>query len=118
MDNNKNDKLINDNTLIGHSPKQTLTTGSIIQPNGNTSTTYAYIDPWSEPKRVSVEEVGDSVEMVFKQYNRSVYDSWHKPLPEERVYKIIYSCVDGKWNKSEPIFGEIIPATEEEYIFD
>jgi hypothetical protein len=36
MDNNKNDKLINDNTLIGHSPKQTLTTGSIIQPNGTT----------------------------------------------------------------------------------
>jgi hypothetical protein len=47
------------------------------------------IDPWSEPKRISVEEVGDSIEMVFKQYNRSIYDSWYKPLPEDRVFKII-----------------------------
>lgn len=33
--------------------------------------------------------------------------------------KIIYSCIDGKWNKSEPIYGKIIPTQDEyfEFIF-
>ena len=40
-----------------------------------------------------------------------------QPL-EERVFKIVYSCKDGKWNKSEPNYGKIIPATDEDYDFD
>jgi hypothetical protein len=36
---------------------------------------------------------------------------------EKRVYKIIYSIEEGKWKRSEPIYGKIIPATEESYEF-
>jgi hypothetical protein len=40
------------------------------------------------------------------------------PPPEERVFKIVYSCVDGKWNKSEKIYGKIIPSQKEYYEFE
>jgi len=42
--------------------------------------------------------------------------STHIP-PQERVFKIVYSCVNGKWNKSDRIYGNIISAQDEGYEF-
>lgn len=60
----------------------------------------------TSPERVSVEEVGETVEMVFKETSTLVYTVYPSPPPEERVFKIVYSCVDGKWNKSERTMGK------------
>lgn len=73
---------------------------------------------WSSPQLVSVHEVGETVEMIYKQtstLNLAIYPS--RP-PEERVYKIVYSCKDGKWHKSDPIYGKIIPAQSEYFEFE
>ena len=63
----------------------------------NNTTTVGYI--WSGPTRLQVNELNDSIEMIYEETS-----------PEKRYFKIIFSCVDGKWNKSEPIYGKIVPA--------
>lgn len=80
--------------------------------------TIAYSNIWSDSKRVSVEEVGNTIEMVFIETSNMTLSVYPSRPPERRVYKIVYSCVDGKWNKSERIYGEIIPAQEEDYVFE
>lgn len=63
---------------------------------------------WSPaPVFIRAQEVGESVEFIYKQVG---------PIITE-VFKIVYSCVDGKWNKSAPIYGEIIPPQGETYLF-
>jgi hypothetical protein len=74
------------------------------------------MDIWSTPERVEVNEVGETIEMIYKQ--TLSFNYWPAPPYEERVYKIVYSCIDGKWNKSEPIYGKIIPAQEEYFEFE
>lgn len=77
------------------------------------------IDIWSMPERVEVNEVGESIEMIYKQTSVITYTTFYPPLPPStRVFKIVYNCIDGKWNKSEPIFGKIVPEQSEYYIFD
>lgn len=78
------------------------------------TTNYYQIDPWSEPVEISHEILNDSIEFIYKQTKIS----WNYASQEERVFKVIYSCVDGKWNKSERLYGEIIAATEEQYEFE
>lgn len=87
------------------------TSGCLGVPN---ATSTAYINQWSEPKRVQVIENKDNIEFVYKQ--RKMITMGYS-LPETRVYKIIFSCVNGEWHKSDPIFGTIIPANEESYEF-
>ena len=74
---------------------------------------------WNPAQRVGVNECAESVEMIYKETsmitNLGFYPS---SLPEERVFKIVYSCVNGKWNKSDRIYGKIIPAQDEEYEFE
>ena len=98
----------------------TITTGSPAGFSGTSSTTnYGDLNQWSEPNMVSLEEVGDTIEMIFTQYSTIHYcNSILNRSPKRRVFKIIYSCINGKWNKSDRIFGEIILATNEDYIFD
>jgi len=83
--------------------------GTVTQSNLNT---------WSTPDRIGVIENGDSIEMIYKEISTVFYTVYPSPPPEERVFKIVFSCVDGKFNKSEPIYGEIEQATEETYIFE
>ena len=66
---------------------------------------------------VSTEEVGDTIELTYIQTSNIILLSYPPKEPERKVFKIIYSCIDGKWNKSEPIYGEIIQRTEERYKF-
>ena len=85
-----------------------------------TGTSTSHLETWNHPEKVEVNEVGESIEMIYKQ--RSVVNymihSFHYAPPAERVFKIVYSCIDGKWNKSEPIYGRIIPAQNEYFEFD
>ena len=69
---------------------------------------------WNAPERVSVTEFLDRIEMVFIE--TSAISNFTK-APERRVFKVIYSCVDGKWNKSSRIYGTIQEAVGEKYTF-
>jgi len=101
------------------------TTTSTIRPSNldgyNIST--AITGPnWSHPERIGEREYSDRIEFIYKQIkDPHITYTVYWPVPhEERVFKIIFSCVDGKWNKSEPIYGKIIPAQSipERYEFD
>jgi hypothetical protein len=100
------------------------TTGTIDisnSPNGITTTTditgfTSDMNIWSTNERVEVNVVGETIEMIYKQTLH--FNNWPASLTEKKVYKIVYSCIDGKWNKSEPIYGKIIPAQEEYFEFD
>jgi len=84
---------------------------------GGSGTTHI-LNTWSNPERVEVNEVGETIEMIYKQTSMLTYTVYPSPPPEVRVFKIVYSCVDGKWNKSEPIFGKIIPPQNECFEFE
>lgn len=71
---------------------------------------------WTTPKLVDYIENKDSLEMIYKQ-NSLISDLSLPQKTSSRVFKIVYSCIDGKWNKSERIYGEIIPSREETYEF-
>ena len=74
------------------------------------------LNQWVTMGLISAEEVGDTIEMVWKE--RLMYWSSTSNLSNNsRIYKIIYSCKDGKWNKSDRIYGKIIPAKDETYEF-
>ena len=86
---------------------------------GSTSLT---LNQWGEPERIDVYEIGDSIEMIYVEESKIAPTTLSFPFKvsgsTKRVFKIVYSCVDGKWNKSERIYGNIIPAQKEYYEFD
>lgn len=78
-------------------------------------------DPlWRAPIRIDVIETPDSIEFMYKQTymlsNLACTPNSYQ-TPQERVFKIVFSCVDGKWNKSERVYGKILPAEGERYVF-
>ena len=73
---------------------------------------------WSYPQRLEVNELSDRIEMIFKETSMITLTIHPSPPPEERIFKIVFSCVGGKWNKSERIYGKVIPAQEEYYEFE
>lgn len=75
------------------------------------------INLWSNPERVDVIENSDSIEFIYKETSMISYTSFPAPPPQVRVFKIVFSCVNGKWNKSERIYGEIVPVKDEHYVF-
>ncbi len=75
------------------------------------------INTWLEPQRINIIENKDSIEMIYKETSMLSHTVYPPPPPECRVFKIIFSCKDGVWNKSERIYGKIIPATMEKYEF-
>lgn len=104
----------------------TINSGENIQAVYNGTTTLGFWDGisvanfnrWCTPQRVSVEEVGDTIEMIFIETSNMTLAVYPARPPARQVFKIIYSCKDGKWNKSERIYGEIIPAQDEQYEFE
>lgn len=76
------------------------------------------LDPWSTPERVDVIEYSDRIEFVYKQVSCVTFTSYPPRPLGARCYKIVFSVVDGKWHKSEPIFGTISPEKEETYEFE
>lgn len=80
---------------------------------GNGSTGTAQLAQYTD-RLIETIVLSESIELIYKRTSHL----WNNNgFNESKVYKVIYSCVDGKWNKSEPIFGEIIPATNETYLF-
>ena len=73
---------------------------------------------WNNPERVEVNEVGETIEMVYKQTSMLTLGVYPPRPPQVTVFKIVYSCVDGKWNKSEPIYGKVIPSQNEYFEFE
>jgi hypothetical protein len=92
------------------------TANNIFNNSSQTNTTIR-LDDWLPPTRISVTEFEDRIEMLYKQVFLQTLSFGNHLSQKERVFKIVYSCVDGKWNKSEPIYGEIIPAKDEYYEF-
>ena len=85
--------------------------------NLNSVSSATNINLWWTPERVDVIENSDSIEFIYKETSMVSYTSFPPLPPQVRVFKIVFSCVDGKWNKSERIYGEIIPAENERYVF-
>ena len=84
---------------------------------GLVSSGTSFFNTWGHPERLEVNEVGESIEMIYKETSMITLSSYPAHPPEERVFKIVYSCVNGKWNKSERIYGKIIRARNESYDF-
>ena len=102
MQTSKGINLLSTGVCSGANASFTLGTGSL----------------WSSPKRLDVIDTGRSIEVIYKQTSTFSLATYPPRPREERVYKIVYSCVDGKWNKSEPIYGKIVPAQGEHYEFE
>ena len=84
----------------------------------NTGTSTTNFNQWNEPTFIKAIEVGETIEFIYKQTLMISYTVYPSRPIGERVFKIVFSCKDGKWNKSEPIYGTIIPAIDEDYDFD
>jgi hypothetical protein len=85
--------------------------------NLNSVSSVTNINLYSTLERIDVIENSDSIEFVYKETSTISYTLFPPPPPQVRVFKIIFSCVDGKWNKSERIYGQIVPAENERYVF-
>jgi len=85
-----------------------------------TSTTSTVkMEQWDIPVFVSAKEVGETIEMIYKQTEKFTTRVMSGGIPDyqTRAVKIIFSCLDGKWNKSEPIYGTVQQAQEELCLF-
>jgi hypothetical protein len=76
---------------------------------------------WSLPQLVQTILNDNSVELIYKQRKISpdvfFYAGAQHSYCPERVYKIVCSCKDGQWHQSDPIYGEIIAPSGEQYEF-
>jgi hypothetical protein len=83
----------------------------------NTST--SSILQLTQPELIDVNEKTDSIELIYRQYEKYNISNGIEQLPAQVpiIYKIVYSVVNGKWNKSEPIYGKFVPAQKETYQF-
>lgn len=82
------------------------------------STTTSWMEQYGEPKLLSVIDGYGVVEITYIETAMTYIMYGYNDTPPRRVFKIIYSCVDGKFHKSERIYGKIIPATDEMYEFE
>lgn len=105
----------NKNTISVASGGQTSTLGVL---NFGSSGTSSQSNMWNTPIFKEVNEVGESIEMIYIQTSSFSRTGGLPPYHDERAVKIVYSCIDGKWNKSEPIYGKIIAAQDEYYEFE
>lgn len=72
----------------------------------------------STPECISINEYKNRIEFIYKQISATDY-LIDPPQPvESKIFKIVFSCVGGKWNRSKPIYGKIVPAQDECYEFD
>lgn len=85
-----------------------IRTGTVYTGTGGTTAGFM----WSAPTRLQVNERIDSIEMIYEETSL-ISLAVHPPRPpEKRYFKIVFSCVDGKWNKSEKIYGKKIEHQE------
>jgi hypothetical protein len=83
-----------------------------------TSNSTGTLDFWGNPEFIRVQEVGESIELLYKQRNLlNSHTIGYVQPHQERVFKVVFSCVEGKWHRSEIIYGQILPAQKEDYVF-
>ena len=92
---------------------ENTTHSSFLKTSSGTTT----ISTWSDAERVQVIEFADKIEFIYKETSLMQLGVYPPRSPQQRVFKIIFSCVEGNWNKSERIYGNIIPSTSESYSF-
>lgn len=97
-------------------PSSATTTINYIRTEGCTTSTTLHLSQYGTPELIDWYEYTDRIEMIYTE--TKLITTWPESPDQRRVFKIVYSCVDGKWNKSNPIYGEIIPPTDEEYHFN
>lgn len=95
--------------------KNTHFTEDVITTGTSTLDQHLY---WSNSKMVRITEYSESIEFIYKQKSLTTLGVYPPRPSAERVFKIVYSCKDGKWHRSEPIYGTIVPETKETYVFD
>jgi len=101
---------------------RTVTVNTDTNITGTTTTndcstgTYS-INQYSTPFRIDVREGNDCIEFIYKEVSQISYFTYPQIEAGERVFKIVFSCKDGKWNKSDRIYGEIVPSSNEQYVF-
>ena len=88
---------------------------NFFNPSG---TSTANFNNWSFPTRQEVIVYPDRIEIVYTETSKVSYTVYPSPEPDRRVFKVVYSCVKGKWNESGRIYGEIISPSEETYEFE
>jgi hypothetical protein len=73
-----------------------------VRPKEDTPVEIVYVKEtdWYPAKQINFFDLGNSLEIVYKEECEKIH--------LERVFKIVYSCIDGKWNKSEPIYASRI----------
>jgi hypothetical protein len=82
----------------------------------NSSNTSSFSE-WGHTTLIKTIVYDDRIELVYKEISNIALNVYTSIIPE-RVFKKTYSCKDGAWHESEPIYGEIIPPQYEEYNFD
>ena len=108
------------NSFIHASTSQAVCSlpNSSLEMLGCSSGTSASFNTCNYPVFIEAREVGETIEFLYEQTSMVTLTIYPSPPPAKRVFKIVYSCKDGKWHKSEPIYGKIIPASDEYYEFE
>lgn len=83
---------------------------------GTLSTTDFNFNEWSFPVLIKTEVYEDRIELIYKQEPNFTYTVGYS-IPDPKIFKIIYSCKNGKWHVSEKIEGKYILAIDETYEF-
>jgi len=80
--------------------------------------TFSTAGMWNTMIFEEVNEVGETIEMIYTQTSQYSRTGGLPPYHDTRAVKIVYSCIDGKWNKSDPIYGKIIQQRDEYFEFN
>jgi len=90
-------------------------TGTLVLNNQSGT---SVLNTWNDPIFIKSNEVGESIEFIYTETSSFWGGCYPSTSIEKRVFKIVYSCIDGKWNKSDRIYGEINSPQDESYEFD
>jgi hypothetical protein len=94
------------------SPIATAIDASMYVSTSTISTAGSFIDLWSLPEQLEMVEYPDRLEIIYKEKQLSYYShsiTGVQQSGQERVFKIVYSCVNGQFHKSEKIYVTIVP---------
>ena len=87
--------------------KLTVSSGSFVYDEYDTSVlctsanaSYSYMEQYGKPKLISVSDYGETVEVTYIETATAYISYGYNDTPPRRVFKIVYSCVDGKFHKS------------------
>lgn len=74
-------------------------------------------DGWGNPYIIDTILGNKSIELVYRRDAQFTHTVFPVSTPNPKIFKIIYSCKNGKWHKSEKIKGYYVSKKEESYEF-